>query len=125
MNKRSISTLCEFFRFLKSAARLSGHRRLLVCTGDADWCMTQGIEIVQALSGESVLLIGGYFSGLSASNVEIIAAKECLSRLGREHQNIIFNAHAGFDVDAFGGISGTLCAGGVMVLLTPELDRWQ
>lgn len=125
MNKRSISTLCEFFRFLKSAARLSGHRRLLVCTGDADWCMTQGIEIVQALSGESVLLIGGYFSGLSASNVEIIDAKECLSRLGREHQNIIFNAHAGFDVDAFGGISGTLCAGGVMVLLTPELDRWQ
>ncbi len=124
MSKQTISTTCERVLSLKSAARLSGHRRLLVCAGDADWCQAQVVEMVQALAGESVLLIGEDFSGLTASDAEVVAAKKCLSRLGREHQNIIFSAHAGFDVDAFGAISGTLCAGGLMVLLTPEMDQW-
>ncbi|WBA87189.1 tRNA(Met) cytidine acetyltransferase TmcA domain-containing protein [Endozoicomonas sp. GU-1] len=124
MSKQTISTAGELALSLKSAARLFGHRRLLVCAGDADWCKTQVVEMVPALA-ESVLLIGEDFPELAASNSEVIAAKQCLSRLGREHQNIIFNAHAGFDVDAFGAISGTLSAGGILVLLIPPLDRWQ
>ena len=124
MCKSTISTVCELVRTLKSAAGLSGHRRLLVCAGDADWCKIQMVEIVPALAGETVLLIGEDFPELAA-NIEVISAKQCLSQLGREHQNIIFNAHAGFDVDAFGAISGTLCAGGLMVLLAPALDQWQ
>ena len=122
MSKPTIANACELARSLKSAARHSGHRRLLVCSGDVDWCKSQAVEIIPALAGESVLLIGEDFFGLS--NIEVIAAKECLSRLGREYQNIIFNAFTGFDVDGFGAISGTLCAGGLMVLLTPALDQW-
>ncbi|USE38970.1 tRNA(Met) cytidine acetyltransferase TmcA [Endozoicomonas sp. SCSIO W0465] len=130
MSQQTISSTGELVRSLKSAARLSGHRRLLVCAGSADWCETQVVEMVHALTGESVLLIGEDFPGLTVSDlvnsyIEAIAAKKCLSRLGAEHQNIIFNAYAGFDVDAFGAISGTLCAGGLMVLLTPALDQWQ
>ncbi|WP_422460100.1 tRNA(Met) cytidine acetyltransferase TmcA [Endozoicomonas sp. ALB115] len=124
MSKQTISTAGELVLSLKSAARLFGHRRLLVCAGDADWCKGQVVEMVPALA-ESVLLIGAGFPELAASNSEVIAAKQCLSRLGREHQNIIFNAHAGFDVDAFGAISGTLSAGGILVLLIPSLDQWQ
>lgn len=124
MRKQTISTPCELARSLKSAAGKSGHRRLLVCAGDLDWCKAQVVEMVPALAGESVLLIGEGFSDPALPGTEVIAAKKCLSRLGREHENIIFNAHAGFDVDAFGAISGTLCAGGLMVLLTPALDQW-
>ncbi|NLC20588.1 MAG: DUF1726 domain-containing protein, partial [Halomonadaceae bacterium] len=43
------------------------------------------------------------------------------TRLGQEHDLIIFDAlEAGaFDADAFGALSGTLRAGGLLVLLTP------
>ncbi|MCE8018351.1 tRNA(Met) cytidine acetyltransferase [Halomonas sp. MCCC 1A17488] len=44
------------------------------------------------------------------------------TRLGREHDLIVFDgvsATDGLDADAFGALSGTLCAGGLLVLLTP------
>ena len=106
---------------LKSAARQSGHRRLLVCAGDAVWCRQQAAEMVHCMGHEQVLVVAEprHWQG-----VAVISGAACLGRLGGEHGNIIFDAHAGFDVDAFGAISGTVCAGGVMVLLTPPLDQW-
>jgi len=43
------------------------------------------------------------------------------TRLGQEHDLIIFDAldASAFDADAFGALSGTLRAGGLLVLLTP------
>ncbi|MCE8022354.1 tRNA(Met) cytidine acetyltransferase [Halomonas sp. MCCC 1A11036] len=43
------------------------------------------------------------------------------TRLGLEHDLIVFDAmtEGGFDADAFGALSGTLRAGGLLVLLTP------
>lgn len=48
------------------------------------------------------------------------------TRLGQEHDLIIFDAlcsGAGFDADAFGALSGTLQAGGLLVLLTSPHDE--
>ncbi|MBB3192284.1 tRNA(Met) cytidine acetyltransferase TmcA [Halomonas cerina] len=47
------------------------------------------------------------------------------TRLGGEHDLVVIDASteaAGFDPDAFGALSGTLCAGGLLVLITP--DDW-
>ncbi|MFQ3789466.1 tRNA(Met) cytidine acetyltransferase TmcA [Halomonas sp. A29] len=47
------------------------------------------------------------------------------THLGREHDLIVFDAAsagAGFDADAFGALSGTLRAGGLLVLMTPPPD---
>jgi tRNA(Met) cytidine acetyltransferase len=43
------------------------------------------------------------------------------TRLGSEHDLVVFDALCGedFDADAFGALSGTLRAGGLLVLLTP------
>lgn len=47
------------------------------------------------------------------------------TRLGGEHDLLVFEtgeAGEAFDPDAFGALAGTLCAGGVVLLLTPA--RW-
>lgn len=51
-----------------------------------------------------------------------LPAAKARTRLGGEHDLIVFDAlspGAGFDPDAFGALSGTLRAGGLLVLLTP------
>lgn len=109
---------------LKSDASKSGHRRLLVCAGDDDWCQAQAVNIGNALAGEPIFFIGAASRQLASLGMDAVPAGRCSAWLGREHCHIIFDAHRGFDVDAFGAISGTLCAGGLLVLLTPRLDRW-
>ncbi len=114
-------------RLLQAAAVKCGHRRLLVCSGNNDWCRLKKTQIKQALSAKLPTLIIGASAnneGSDEPDVITITANQCLERLGGEFGNIIFDAHAGFDVDAFGAISGTLCAGGLLVLLTPPLDQW-
>ncbi|OLO05146.1 GNAT family N-acetyltransferase [Salinicola socius] len=57
------------------------------------------------------------------SGVKRLSASRVRSRLGSEHDLVVFDAvsaGAGFDPDAFGAISGTVLAGGWLVLLTPE-----
>lgn len=44
--------------------------------------------------------------------------------LGREFDAVVFDAHAGFDPEAFGAVSGTVRGGGGLLLLTPPLARW-
>ena len=44
--------------------------------------------------------------------------------LGCELDTVVFDAHAGFDPDAFGAITGSIRAGGVLLLLTPSLADW-
>ncbi|WP_342595438.1 GNAT family N-acetyltransferase [Salinicola lusitanus] len=55
-----------------------------------------------------------------------LSASRARGQLGSEHDLVIFDAlspEAGFDPDAFGAISGTVLAGGWLVLLTPR--HWQ
>ncbi len=47
-----------------------------------------------------------------------------LSLLGSETGNIVYDAWSGLHPNGFGAIAGTLRAGGLMVLLAPELDAW-
>ncbi|MFK0573017.1 tRNA(Met) cytidine acetyltransferase TmcA [Endozoicomonas sp.] len=124
MHLNAISATRDLVLALKAAARESGHRRLLVCAGDSGWCHAQVVEVLSALAGEPVFWVGESSPDIPASGIEATPAKKSREWLGREHQNIIFDAYSGFDVDAFGAISGTLCAGGLMVLLTPDLDHW-
>lgn len=43
--------------------------------------------------------------------------------LGQEYGTLIYDAHEGFDPDAFGALTGTVKAGGWCLLLTPE--HWE
>jgi tRNA(Met) cytidine acetyltransferase len=53
-----------------------------------------------------------------------LPAKKTHTLLGQECGALVFDAHSGFDVNAFAAVSGTLRGGGTLFLLTPPLDDW-
>ena len=53
-----------------------------------------------------------------------LPAKKAHTLLGQDTDIIVFDAHSGFDVNAFAAVSGTLRGGGTLYLLTPPLDVW-
>ena len=96
----------------------SGHRRLLVLSGDDDWSQTHSLALCDQLQGDW-LWVGNEIS------VEPSCAPQNLkSLLGREYLHAIFDARDGFDVAAFAALSGTLRAGSLLVLLVPPLSLW-
>ncbi len=53
-----------------------------------------------------------------------LPANKAHTLLGQETGALVFDAHSGFDVNAFAAVSGTLRGGGTLYLLTPPLDTW-
>ena len=51
-------------------------------------------------------------------------AAAAFSLLGNEIDALVFDAWSGFDPDAFGALSGSLKAGGMLILLLPDLESW-
>ena len=76
--------------------------------------------ILQSLAVADVLWIG---KG-APPGIRSMALDRCHQVLGEEFGLLVYDAHAGFDPDAFGAASGTLRGGGLLLLLTPELDEW-
>jgi tRNA(Met) cytidine acetyltransferase len=60
----------------------------------------------------------------AAHIVGALPASKAHTLLGQETDAIVFDAHSGFDVNAFAAISGTLRGGGTLYLLTPPLPAW-
>ncbi len=53
-----------------------------------------------------------------------IAPGRASAALGQEFGAVVFDARCGFHADALGAISGTVRAGGLLVLLAPPLAQW-
>ena len=59
-----------------------------------------------------------------APRVRVLQGARVFEALGTEAGTLVFDAHSGFDPDAFGAASGALRWGGLLLLLTPLLDEW-
>lgn len=62
--------------------------------------------------------------GDAAHHEEIISAAKAKQMLGREYTLAVLDAHAGLSPDCLAAVSGTVVAGGVLVLLTPTWEQW-
>ncbi|HBI6860544.1 TPA: tRNA(Met) cytidine acetyltransferase [Enterobacter cloacae] len=89
----------------------TGHRRLVVLSGDEQWTLSQASRLRETLPGD--------WPWLSEAPSKAISGL-----LGREYRHAVFDARAGFDVSAFAALSGTLRAGSLLVLLVPPLSDW-
>ena len=85
--------------------------------GEQAWCCVQALKYLA--SGQALWLGQSPHAPPRAQ-----AASATQKYLGRELDAVIFDAHAGFDPDAFGAITGSIRAGGQLLLLTPPLDGW-
>lgn len=105
---------------LAQAARMAqeGIRRLLVVSGEPDWCAQRAAAFRDAV-GPEVLWVGP-----QAAAEPFCPPGKFATLLGREFQHAIFDARAGFDVSAFAALAGTLRAGSWLLLLVPDLSLW-
>ena len=105
---------------LGEAAGAARHRRLLVVAGDRGWCHWAA-EV--ALEGAGIA-DGLWVSDQAPGGAARVPAAQARRFLGQELPAVVFDAHAGFDADAFGAVSGAVRGGGLFLLLTPPLAEW-
>ncbi|VAW73783.1 tRNA cytosine(34) acetyltransferase [hydrothermal vent metagenome] len=96
------------------------HRCTVVFAGDRDTSRS----IVSRLLAES-----GYYDIACYSDQVPRRQRDCFSTaafnlLGNEIDVLVFDAWAGFDPNAFGALTGSIRAGGMLILLVPTLDAW-
>jgi tRNA(Met) cytidine acetyltransferase len=74
---------------------------------------------------QALLPVGQRMVWISTAEVAgALSANKAHTLLGQECDVLVFDAHSGFNVNAFAAVSGTLCGGGVLYLLTPPLAEW-
>lgn len=101
-------------------ARFARQRRTLVIAGEADWCHELAAQIVAL----STLPRVTWFTNRTLAKNDVQPMSTAKTLLGQERDAIVFDAHAGFDADAFGAVGGVICGGGLLLLLCPPLAQW-
>ncbi|OLO08027.1 hypothetical protein BTW08_09015 [Salinicola sp. MH3R3-1] len=97
-------------------------RGVLWIADDASNAIRKAMAWIASADWQSPLWIGPELPELPESLARLSASR-ARSQLGSEHDLVVFDtvsAQSGFDPDAFGAISGTVLAGGWLVLLTPK-----
>ncbi len=97
------------------------HRHMIVLAGNATWCRDTGMRLVVLSKLPRVTWV----SSEQQKNADVVSISTAKKLLGQERDAIVFDAHSGFDPDAFGAVSGVVCGGGLLVLLCPPLAQWE
>ncbi len=111
-------------------ARDSFQRRLVVLSGSRAWCchrVIAALEVCAVIDDHPTyhLWVGDEPDLPSYTDtITCIPASKAGQWLGRETHCLVIDGWSGFDADAFGALSGTLQAGGLLLLLTPPLAQW-
>lgn len=96
-----------------------GIRRLLVLSGDPQWCRQQAQQLAACLPGDWPWVGENPSPGLQP-----LASGAVRTLLGQERLHAVFDATAGLDVEALAALAGTLRAGSWLLLLTPPWRQW-
>ena len=113
------SAIARLATKLKARASVSNQRLALVLAGSGGWTLSAALAALPTDAGEPVVWLS-----------ERAVPGRCLpvSRgdglLGSEVDVLIYDAHSGFDPDSFGAALGALRGGGLLLLLTPDLESW-
>ena len=96
-----------------------GVRRLLVLSGEVNWCEEQALALSGQLSGDWL-----WVSEHAPDSVTALPASRVRTLLGREFLHAVFDARSGVDVEALAMLSGTLQAGSWLIMLVPSWQAW-
>ncbi len=105
---------------LRAAAMAARQRRALVLAGGAEWARRSAGQLLLHLAPQCPIWIGRH----AVPPATATPAQQATRLLGSESDLLVFDAHDGFDADAFGAVVGTLTGGGLLLLLTPPLAQW-
>lgn len=96
-----------------------GVRRLLVFSGETQWCAEQAIAFSEGLSGDWL-----WVSNRPPLGVQFITLQAVHTLLGQEKCHGVFDARLGLNAEALAAFAGTLRAGSWLVLLVPPWQQW-
>ncbi|MEB6336328.1 tRNA(Met) cytidine acetyltransferase TmcA [Serratia rhizosphaerae] len=96
-----------------------GIRRLLVLSGDADWCRRQAQRLMATMPGD-----WPWCGGEAPHGAQALNHGEVRTMLGQERLHAVFDAGDGLDVEALAQLAGVLRAGSWLLLLTPPWQSW-
>ncbi len=104
----------------RAASARRGHRLLLALSGEPNWCRQCAAELLAMHADDASLWLGGQ------PPLEMPSATWGQARqwLGRELDRLVVDTFDGLDVEGLAALSGTLRAGGLLLMLTPPLESW-
>lgn len=99
------------------AARLQNqvHRQLLVISGPQDWAIKQATFVAK----QDYVWVGA-----SQGYCNCVTNQQYQNYLGQEFSVVVLNCYSGFRANAAIALSGTIKAGGLMVIICPDLESW-
>ncbi len=112
--------ITELIHSLVKTAEAGRHRYAVILSGEPRWCLETARASLSCAVFDNVLWI----SSRAPRGVNAIVSSQAKQILGQELDAVVFDAHSGFDADAFGAVSGTVRGGGLFFLLTPPLATW-
>lgn len=114
MQASALSTLIQALQ----QATTRHHRTVLVLSGSQTWAAKQACFIAEA-AGQAV-----WIGESSAAPAAAFPASKARQVLGSEYALAVMDCWNGFHPDALAALTGTVVAGGLLVLLTPPLAEW-
>ncbi len=121
MNRNAeIAEFIDCVKRLQARARAAGGRAGVVLSGRDAW-LERHLAALRTVVPVADGWCYGDAPGVFATRVD---HGNCTRFLGCETPCLIFDSRQGLDVNAFAALSGTVTAGGMMVLLTPPLGQW-
>ncbi len=115
--KKDHDDFSAFCNRLREQALVAQHRHMIVLSGSYDWCIGK-------IHSARILDNALWVTAKKIKGIRTLAADKATSRLGLEVESLVYDAFSGFDPTAFGALSGTIQAGGLLVLMTPDLPAW-
>ncbi|MFY8329054.1 GNAT family N-acetyltransferase [Pseudoalteromonas sp. ZZD1] len=94
------------------------HRQLLLITGEQNWCYLAAQHLLHELSGSKVNVLSK-----STELTPSFWPEHTHQILGQEFEHAIYDGFSGILPDKLAALSGTVKAGGLLVLLLPELSN--
>jgi len=99
-----------------------GHRGMVLVAGPRDWCRECAGDLLQALPAPADQWL--WLGAGAPAGVTVLPASAAERVLGSEQVGVVFDGWQGLNPDAVGALSGTIRAGGLLLLLMPVPAVW-
>jgi tRNA(Met) cytidine acetyltransferase len=105
--------LLNWINTVYQANKQTGRRAAIVLSGDSSFCINTVRRLINYLSYDSIMWV-------SSEMEHAVSPAKARMLLGKECDALVFDACHEFDIDAFGAVSGTVKAEGMLFLLVPD-----
>ncbi|WFO13214.1 DUF1726 domain-containing protein [Edwardsiella ictaluri] len=96
----------------------AGVRRLLVISGEADWCRRRAALAIAPLGDVT------WCGSPAPTGCQMLSLAQIRTVLGRELGHCVLDWHPGCHAEVLAALAGTLRAGSWLILLTPPWSAW-